>query len=525
MRLVLLAALTVLSCPFGAYAQAPPTVGDVVLLSTRTAAERTGPLGQALTAEDPRVRAAAARVMAVTTAPELQETLSQALARESSPQAGAEQVRAMLLLKGASLAAVVEPHARRIGGAAVVAYIEWLAGHDPARLATALAAVPDTAGTGRRNGALDRAVMRAASDGSAVRFDVLQAWSRVAPVDSWRSVLQGSLRLEADVRAAEGTLATALRSEQEHIREETVWFLLDALAAGNSPPQALLAAVERPSAIDDWEAYGRELLYRHTQRAAPVDASRFLASKESIHRLGAIRRLNLLSPPEVAELQKRLPNLPAGPVGLPASEPVKARTVQVWAEGLVSELARSAGCSLGNSVVAGIASVTFRSDGRLKRIEVDRGQLPERCVPVLQALAMTTIAEVHRPMHEDQQQWVILPLSRASAACLDRMVNPTGIVGRQVGDAVITTPRKIRDVKPQYPRSMLEARRGGTVILEATISDDGCTRDLHVVRSSGADALDVAGLLAVTQWLYEPTRLNGAPIPVQMTVSVNFRVQ
>lgn len=527
MRTVWLAVLTVLGLTVHARAQAPPALGEIVLLSTRPAAERTAPLGAALTAEDPRVRAAAARVVAATAARELWGTLSQALFKESDPLAGAEQAHAMLLLQGASIAAVVETHARRIGGAALVAYIEWLAGHDPARLAAALSVLPDGAGAGagRRNSGLDRAVIRAASSGSPVRFEVLLAWSRVAPVDSWRSVLQGSLRLEPDLRAAEEALAAALGSDRPHIREETVWFLIEALAGGNSPPHALLASSPRPSTINDWEAYGREVLYRHAYRAAPVDASAFLVSARSIHRLRAVRRLNVLSPLEAAEVQRRVPNLQTGPPSLNFDRTPTVRTVQVWAEGLVSELAKSGDCQISNRMVAGMAGVTFHSDGRPKRIEIDRGQLSDRCVPVLQALAMTTRAEADHPVAEDQQQWIILPLSQSSVACMDRMVEATGVVGRDAGDGLITTPRKTRDVKPVYPESMLRARRGGMVILEATLSDTGCTRDLRVVKSSGADALDVAGLLAVSQWLFEPTRLNGAPIPVRMTVTVNFTAQ
>jgi protein TonB len=34
--------------------------------------------------------------------------------------------------------------------------------------------------------------------------------------------------------------------------------------------------------------------------------------------------------------------------------------------------------------------------------------------------------------------------------------------------------------------------------------------------------LDDAALAAVRTWQYEPTLLNGQPVPVRMTVTVNF---
>jgi protein TonB len=37
--------------------------------------------------------------------------------------------------------------------------------------------------------------------------------------------------------------------------------------------------------------------------------------------------------------------------------------------------------------------------------------------------------------------------------------------------------------------------------------------------------LDQAALAAVKQWVFTPTTLNGVPVPVIMTVTVNFTLQ
>lgn len=63
----------------------------------------------------------------------------------------------------------------------------------------------------------------------------------------------------------------------------------------------------------------------------------------------------------------------------------------------------------------------------------------------------------------------------------------------------------------------------GTVILECTIGPDGRVTDMEVKR--GVPLLDDAAIEAVRQWAYEPTRLNGVPVPVVMTVTVNFRLR
>ncbi len=92
---------------------------------------------------------------------------------------------------------------------------------------------------------------------------------------------------------------------------------------------------------------------------------------------------------------------------------------------------------------------------------------------------------------------------------------------RQGGD--IRPPQKIRDVAAVYPPIAQAARVQGVVVVEATIGTDGQVKDAHVLRS--VPLLDEAALAAVRQWVYTPTRLNGEPVSVIMTVTVHFTLQ
>ena len=87
----------------------------------------------------------------------------------------------------------------------------------------------------------------------------------------------------------------------------------------------------------------------------------------------------------------------------------------------------------------------------------------------------------------------------------------------------IQPPRKLKDAAPIYPQIALSARREGTVIVEAIIGEDGRVEQARVLRS--VQMLDEAALTAVRQWVFTPTRLNGEPVPVVMTVTVTFRLQ
>ncbi|HVG85738.1 MAG TPA: TonB family protein [Vicinamibacterales bacterium] len=84
----------------------------------------------------------------------------------------------------------------------------------------------------------------------------------------------------------------------------------------------------------------------------------------------------------------------------------------------------------------------------------------------------------------------------------------------------VRQPVKIKDVAPVYPATAKSARVGGTVVIEATIDTDGKVTDAHVVKS--VPLLDQAALDAVRQWEYRPSTVGGKPVPVLVTVNVNF---
>ena len=91
---------------------------------------------------------------------------------------------------------------------------------------------------------------------------------------------------------------------------------------------------------------------------------------------------------------------------------------------------------------------------------------------------------------------------------------------RPVGS--IRPPTKLHDVAPVYPALALAARQQGIVILEAIIDTTGRVQSARVLK--GFPLLNDAAITAVSQWVYTPTLLNGVPVPVVMTVTVNFQI-
>jgi TonB family protein len=87
----------------------------------------------------------------------------------------------------------------------------------------------------------------------------------------------------------------------------------------------------------------------------------------------------------------------------------------------------------------------------------------------------------------------------------------------QLGGA-LTPPRRLGNAK--YPPDANAAGIQGAVVAEITVNELGIVTDARVLRS--VPMLDEAALQAVGEWRYDPTIVDGKPVPVKMEVTVNF---
>jgi TonB family protein len=84
-------------------------------------------------------------------------------------------------------------------------------------------------------------------------------------------------------------------------------------------------------------------------------------------------------------------------------------------------------------------------------------------------------------------------------------------------------PTKTHDARPTYPAQAQIDHVSGVVIIEALIDQSGSVANARILRS--IPALDEAALSAVSRWQFTPTLVNGAPVAVIMTVTINFTLQ
>ena len=86
----------------------------------------------------------------------------------------------------------------------------------------------------------------------------------------------------------------------------------------------------------------------------------------------------------------------------------------------------------------------------------------------------------------------------------------------------VTAPTVVYKVEPEYSEQGRKAKLQGTVVLSVVVDERGIARDLKVLRHLGL-GLDQKAIEAVQKWKFRPGMKDGHPVPVYVTIEVNFR--
>lgn len=147
------------------------------------------------------------------------------------------------------------------------------------------------------------------------------------------------------------------------------------------------------------------------------------------------------------------------------------------------------------------ALATRRTDSALRQALVDALEMKR-----------ASLAEQARALGDEI---AALRAAPASQAC-------DGRAPVRVGGA-IAAPQRTHNVQAAYPAEALEQKIEGVSVIEVVIDCTGAVADARVLK--GVPVLDAASLVAVRQWRYRPTLLNGVPVPVVMTVTVSYTLR
>jgi TonB family protein len=82
--------------------------------------------------------------------------------------------------------------------------------------------------------------------------------------------------------------------------------------------------------------------------------------------------------------------------------------------------------------------------------------------------------------------------------------------------------RLISSVPPAYPTLARSIGLQGEITIDALIDSTG--KVITMERLAGPVPLQQAAMDALQQWIYEPARLNGHPVPTHVSVTMKFRL-
>jgi TonB family protein len=482
----------------------------------------------ALKDDRPEVRAAAARVIDVSGSTWLVPDLITALSHEADTAAAIEEIRAIGSLGGASMDAALVAAATRLKTPIVDVVAETLGRTRGADAFVHLSALRSAGLSPTGYAYLARMAVRR-GPGDTTR--AAMAAVRESDVMAWAAVLDEARRARNAFEV--GLIRVALGMEAPRFRALTYWHLAreadrgvpiapDVAAALEATPEA---TNKEPGDLDAQFAF--EILQR-TQARYPRPVSGWTAGAREHRSMLAfpmnyddpmLKRLTgeereAAQPPEPKEWKPPAAK-PSGPSEMPM------RLTTRFPGRFASDLVRASGCTPRSQDLAG-ALINYAPDGRPGHVSLAESGLSGGCLEAGRALLLSLLAP---PGDITPSIFVAVPLAPDVLSCGDEEPGPrarSSVPGPAVVGGRIKEPKKLVNVPPLYPEAARREHVQGVVILEATISTSGCIGELRVLQ--GVRMLNAAALSAVMRWRYTPTLLDGEPVPVIMTVTVNFRL-
>lgn len=91
-------------------------------------------------------------------------------------------------------------------------------------------------------------------------------------------------------------------------------------------------------------------------------------------------------------------------------------------------------------------------------------------------------------------------------------------------NGTMTRPVQLSGRQPRYTELARRAGVQGTVILEAVIDKKGRVSNVRILKGLPM-GLDAEAVSAVEEWIFEPAQMDGRPMAVYYTLTVNFQIQ
>jgi TonB family protein len=370
-------------------------------------------------------------------------------------------------------------------------------------------------------------------------------------------------------------LVSLLRSPHDRLRVVGIWYLVLCLASdGSAMAPEVKAALDplidaNPTQVT-WEALGLELVSRaegrkpRTRRWTDLAKTNRFASPSHAgdeplfkrltdteladcyevmgHNRSDARSALEIGIERVQRAQHASQANPAANLRPWITPNVGVRTVPPFVAGLWTDLLQLTGCRPQAGFGIG-ADIAYRPDGRPRQIRTGDNILPASCVRFARVLFSLLVAEEPQPRAATFSDVVVLALQADTLGCADRAV-PLLIQDRrrraaQAAQATpasdktdvpsstprtTTPPKRTKEVRPMYTDEALRRRLEGDVLVDATLTPDGCISQ-GVVTESPSAMLSGPALFTILDWRYTPALIDGTPAGILLKVNVHFALR
>jgi TonB family protein len=169
----------------------------------------------------------------------------------------------------------------------------------------------------------------------------------------------------------------------------------------------------------------------------------------------------------------------------------------------------------GEVAYADVDSIDVTASGS-RQLEVQTSPTPPSATETTE-----TVATLEPPPFEMPEPPPSLPVEPPVAAS-EELVDRTGVYSAVPPGG--TQPEEIDRVIPRYPAAARRNNVQGAVVIRGIVRRDGRIDDVEIIKDLPS-GLGEAARDAVRRWRFRPATVNGEPIDVYYTVTVNFRLQ
>ena len=503
----------------------PTSPGTLALLIAHVKDPRVASHWRAsLSHQSPQVRATAARLLFVSGVRAAVPDLVAVLAQESDPAVALEAAQAALAMGDHAIDEAVLASANRLSDGGLILALAR------ARGSSAIGHIDRIRAMGVQSLPW-HALVPAMTAGDASNLDrIADAALAAGDAAMWLAALsvghdQGLPQTPARVKAALDNPSAVIRAY--------AWWHVAVVAGNEQLPEGLIVEplnAQELTGVPANLAFGRELAARVISKVRPATAYPVTPPQPGVELsmpafgasalYGSLYDLLAKAEREVLNVSKAasVPRSGSEPVA-PTDHPALHATGN-FPDGYVADVLRLTECKPRRQGVLAGAVVRYTPRKLLQELQWVATPLKPPCAEAARYLLAAALLPAPASVKTGEQVLVALPMGEQYLKCVAGFYASRG-EANHVGRKGITPPKKIRDVRPVYPAAAIESRRQGIVIIEATISPAGCVYGMTVLRRVAID-LDIAALLAVSEWAFTPTLLDGQAVPVIMTVTVSF---